>query len=424
MRTAEPWQPASLTHDDNRTVCVTLYLDRVDGADGRLCADPSPTARSGLRLRYTTLSAGGEPMVAQDLAALVVRPSATTLRASIPPAALGLKPGRYAWQARARSEQQPCEPKAPCTDLLPDGGPVPFRIALATQSATRSRCFGAASRNPVAPCRDPRLRLSVVPSPAAAQLAPNFPCKPLERDSLVSPCEFGVPAPQARRTMALIGDSHAAHWRAAFEQAAVQQRWRGVSITRTSCPFSRSTPQLDELSRRQCNRWNAELPAWLAKHPEIATVVLTSHAGSSVVVRRRSERFETKVAGYGRAFDSLPASVRHVIVLRDSPDSTHGTLPCIARAARRRFPPGRACARLRARAVTRDPAVVAATRSASKRLETVSLTSSFCGTARCFPVIGGALVYKDATHLTDVFSSTLGPALSRALGRTRAFGGR
>ncbi len=39
------------------------------------------------------------------------------------------------------------------------------------------------------------------------------------------------------------------------------------------------------------------------------------------------------------------------------------------------------------------------------------MTSFFCNANQCFPVVGGALVYKDATHLTELYSSSLGPYL-------------
>ena len=45
------------------------------------------------------------------------------------------------------------------------------------------------------------------------------------------------------------------------------------------------------------------------------------------------------------------------------------------------------------------------------RTSVVDLTKVFCGRRRCFPVIGGALVFKDVHHLTPVFSRTLGPIL-------------
>ena len=39
------------------------------------------------------------------------------------------------------------------------------------------------------------------------------------------------------------------------------------------------------------------------------------------------------------------------------------------------------------------------------------MTRFFCDKRRCYPVIGGALVYKNIDHLTDVYAATLGPFL-------------
>jgi hypothetical protein len=62
-----------------------------------------------------------------------------------------------------------------------------------------------------------------------------------------------------------------------------------------------------------------------------------------------------------------------------------------------------------------DPAVAAARRMPKTRFQTVDLTRYFCDAGACFPVIGGALVQRDATHLTGVFSASLGPFLLRAV---------
>ena len=44
------------------------------------------------------------------------------------------------------------------------------------------------------------------------------------------------------------------------------------------------------------------------------------------------------------------------------------------------------------------------------------MTRFICDRRWCYPVIGGALVYKDDNHLTEVFARTLGPYLNQALG--------
>ena len=48
-------------------------------------------------------------------------------------------------------------------------------------------------------------------------------------------------------------------------------------------------------------------------------------------------------------------------------------------------------------------------------VQTVDLTSYFCDTRNCYPVIGGGLVLRDINHMTGIFSASLGPFLLRAV---------
>jgi hypothetical protein len=50
-------------------------------------------------------------------------------------------------------------------------------------------------------------------------------------------------------------------------------------------------------------------------------------------------------------------------------------------------------------------------------VQLIDLTRLFCDRHRCYPVVGGALVYRDAEHLTPVYAATLGPFLLHELGR-------
>ena len=93
------------------------------------------------------------------------------------------------------------------------------------------RCFGAAARDPArTPCRNPRLRLSVTPTPRRAVLDPGAPCKPLKAEGPLVPCAFGAPQAKAKERFALIGDSHAAHWRSGLAAIAPAHRWRGYAL--------------------------------------------------------------------------------------------------------------------------------------------------------------------------------------------------
>jgi len=423
IRTHEDWSTSVISPAAHRTLCILLRSDEQANPAGRLCIYPDAKTESRLRLRYTPLDQAGNQLGIRDLDPVVVRPNRTTVRVSFAPALLRLKPGLYHWRARSQTvDETVCLAPVGCEDYLPNSGEVDLNITLSVAPELNQRCFGAASRDSRFSCRNPRLAGKAVPSPDEAVTSPNLPCRPLKQIGLVVPCEFGVPAAAARNTIALLGDSHAAHWRAALEEVAQEFKWHGLSITRSGCPLSEAVARLDPPSRRsQCVRWNNEVQNWLRAHPEVHTVFVVAHFDAHVVVRRGGREFEAKMSGFSRAWRALPPSVKRVVVIRDTPKAGPGTLSCVRRAMRRKRSPASDCARSRTRALKRDAAVSAAVKLRSNRVKTVDMTSYFCSRRRCYPVVGGALVYKDVTHLTDIFASTLGPYLVRKL---RALDGR
>jgi peptidoglycan/LPS O-acetylase OafA/YrhL len=277
--------------------------------------------------------------------------------------------------------------------------------------AAGPRCFGAAARDPAHPCVNPRLRRTVVPSPVQARDAPNAPCRRLEPEGDVSPCAFGLDAGAAKGTVALVGDSHAAAWRAALEVVAEREHWHGVSITHTGCPLTRNVPIIDQPERSSCVRWNADVPRYLARHREISTVFVVAHLGGDVV-KHGQDTFKTQIGGYGAALLALPRSVRHVVVIRDNPLMPASTMACVQRAIGAGRPAGPACAAPRERVLLPDANATAA-RLVGGRVQVVDLSEHFCGPRTCQPVIGGALVYKDIGHLTVPWARSLGPYLHR-----------
>jgi hypothetical protein len=109
--------------------------------------------------------------------------------------------------------------------------------------------------------------------------------------------------------------------------------------------------------------------------------------------------------------------VKRIVVIRDTPETPVGTLDCITRAMDRHQRAGERCAFPRAPAVPPDPAATAARRIHDPRVKLVDLNHSICDRRRCYPVVGGVLVYKDLSHLTPLFATTLGPFLDRRVAR-------
>ena len=289
------------------------------------------------------------------------------------------------------------------------------QAAAVTQKtlAHKPKCFGAAARAPHRTCALGKLSKSVVPTPVQAPKMDNAPCEVVETKGRVRVCAFGAAAGPGVRTVALIGDSHASHWRSAMAVLVKDKGWRGLSITHTSCPYSAATAVIDEPGRTECVEWKQQVGKWLKAHPEVDTVFFGAHTGGEVVQPKGKSQWQAQVNGYANAWKALPRSVAHIMVFRDTPKMRSVTMDCVQTALDEHHDAGAACAQPRGRALERDPQAVAAAHFGGSRVRTIDITRYICSSAKCFPVVGGALVFKDIHHLTSVFAESLGPYVER-----------
>ena len=311
-----------------------------------------------------------------------------TLVARFHPRALRLPFGRVRWSAVTPA------------DRAPDHGHYAARIS----AYGAPRCFGAAARARRR-CRNPSLRRVVIPGPSRALLTPDAPCRPRGRNRyrVIVPCEFGDPLAKDGPHVALIGDSHAAHWRAAVDVAAKAAGWRAVAIASPGCSFSTEVYPAPPPIPERCRRHSAEALTWLRRHPSVRTVVTSNAAGRGL-----------SPEGYLAMWRRLPSTVRRIYVIRDVPRVSHATAGCVASVKRRRRRSARACPVSRASAFPADTSAQAAARG-GRRVRLLDFSRFFCGARRCYPVVGGAYVYVDFNHMNPIFSSTLGPYLLRAM---------
>jgi hypothetical protein len=291
-------------------------------------------------------------------------------------------------------------------------GPVAAASAAASAATAAPHCYGAAAHDPSNPCPNPVLSAY----PAEGSVA-SFPyttdCK-LVHEQPGPVCTFGVSAAQAKAHIALIGDSHALHWRAALEDAAHTMHWRGYSITTAGCIFSAASRYLPAGFRADCDPWYRAATAWFRQHPEVSTVFVSQFAPTPVVPPAGESYGVTKVTGFQRTWRALPKTVKHIIVIRDTPATTDAARACVRTVlAAGTQAPGPACETPRSVALRWDTAVTAATDLHSPRYGSVDLTDFFCDRSNCEPVIGGVRVYNDDDHITAVYSRTLAPYLVR-----------
>lgn len=317
--------------------------------------------------------------------------------------------GAVAVAVALASAGRPSAPATPTPSPTPTATPRPVETS-------GPRCFGADSHDPLKPCRNSALRLRVSPTPRQARIPPTGHCPLLGQLLGKNICSFGVAPAHAVRTVALVGDSHAGMWRRPLDRVARAYRWSGIHLGHASCPLNTALRDLPEPNRTHCVRWKQEVFAWFDHHPEVSVLFVSElSGGSGFVPTGGRSAFDTAVAGYKAAWSALPRTVEHIVVIRDTPKAKAWTAGCVERAMARRTPAGPACAVPRGQALTPDPAASAAAHTSDRRVQLVNLTSIFCGSRACLPVIGGALVHKDTTHLTPTFARTLGAPLGRRL---------
>jgi hypothetical protein len=272
-------------------------------------------------------------------------------------------------------------------------------------------CYGAAARDPQHPCRN--TTTAMYPDfddvEEAAFLNGSSGCDP---GIVAGACTSGVEEPAARRHVALIGDSHTFHWRAALALVAQVQSWRVYSISAGGCFFSKAT----DAFLPDCDAFYNDILNFLRSHPEVDTVFSVSNADTPVTVPEGQTNESFKIDGFLRAWAELPPTVKHIVVLRDATASSAEQFDCLSRALADGGRPGIACAMARPLALREDLSVAAVQQAHSPRLQAIDLSRYFCDSALCYPVIGGVRVNADIFgHLTPTYMRTLGPYLLRAL---------
>ena len=209
-------------------------------------------------------------------------------------------------------------------------------------------------------------------------------------------------------TVALVGDSHAAHWFPAIELLARQRGWRLVPFTKFSCVFVDMRIRSPRLGREytECELWRERVVDRLvALRPDL--VIVASDQELPVVVDSDDDP-DLQGEAVARLIRRIPGEVAIIV---DTPRSDHDVPACLAqhpKAIER-------CTTTRSAAFgwrhMRRESVAARLSGATL----VDLSAVTCPTDPCPPVVGSMLVYRDHHHLTATFARSLVDELAAAL---------
>jgi len=227
-------------------------------------------------------------------------------------------------------------------------------------------------------------------------------------------CEFGDLTSDT--VIVFTGDSHAAQWFGALEVAARTNRWKLVSMTKTSCPAADVTtlrredgardgaeleyPECNEFRR---NGWEAirELGPDLVIYPMLTRYKQTNGGG-----------LEGWRAGLGRSIQNIAGSGTKVLIIGETPKTSGADIPPCIRANRTDVSK---CSNARSAAEFPKKIEMFEQVAAEHGATFVNPVDWFCTAEVCPVLINGRVVYRDYNHVSDQFSRYRAPQMAAAI---------
>ncbi|PCN49302.1 hypothetical protein Csp2054_03750 [Curtobacterium sp. 'Ferrero'] len=277
------------------------------------------------------------------------------------------------------------------------------------------RCFGAAAEiGSARPCVNPRLADVRVPAPAAAVQddANRSACWSNDTPTF-KVCTVGRATGYSEHLLA-IGDSHNNVLVDAYERIAETHGWRIDIAGHLSCYFTTARQQdLTDARVATCDQWKQNAMAYVRSHPDLDGLLVTHSTGNSpVMVPAGSTNDATVVDGLVGAWRTATDLGIPVIALRDNPAAESDTLVCVSQMSGHTTG---ACDTPRSTALAQFDGSTQAAARLGPLAHVVDLTRYYCTATVCPAVIGGVVVHRDPTHLTNTFAKTLAPYYGAAI---------
>ncbi|WP_176141227.1 acyltransferase family protein [Agreia bicolorata] len=289
---------------------------------------------------------------------------------------------------------------------------------------TMPDCFGAASGptdglGPKDRCGNLELESGIIPSPGFGNAdRPQHPdCLVTLNDSTLTSCEFGDTTSDSAPRVAIIGDSHAYSLLDPIIQLAEKNGWHLTTYLKGACPWSTTPIAGGDAFAASCADWRSKLEAQLAAvapYDVIFTAALSDHT-----VEFDSDEARATTAGFVEAWSPQLNQGTPVVTLVDNPSWETDPNKCL------RISDVADCTESIKEGLGQFDGLAAASyelQAEQKDVTLLDFTQTYCDSSKCFPVIGGANVYRDQDHLTRTFAFTLAPfiesAIVAALGRS------
>jgi peptidoglycan/LPS O-acetylase OafA/YrhL len=225
-------------------------------------------------------------------------------------------------------------------------------------------------------------------------------CVAVGRVSQLNACHYGVEG--AAFTIILYGDSHAAQWFPAVEEIANDHQAELIVMIKGGCPTAAVSIPTATLART-CPIWRDQAVSLIAaEQPDL--LLVSASAGYP-------NDDEEWAAGFDATMRRIAPNAGEVVVIGDTPESSHEPTDCLSRNVRS----ADRCASDRDEVVATSRLKAEQGIAADLGADYVDTTDWLCAERACPMMIGDILLYRDTTHITTVASSWFRPLLETNL---------
>ncbi|MDR2453748.1 MAG: acyltransferase, partial [Bifidobacteriaceae bacterium] len=219
---------------------------------------------------------------------------------------------------------------------------------------------------------------------------------------------YGVQPSQAALEVVLWGNSHAVHWLPALERLAPEMGLGITTYVASHCYPTEPGSEAYRLMRQLRNCQPAaepELSLILASEPDL---VVLSNFSPALPQAEQAAVVESSMWVLGRLVEAgVP-----VLVIKDNPMPYPVNVPNCLDMHRLDV---KACDGPRAAWTPADPWFEAVERLGSPLVSAVDLDGGMCRAETCYAVVGGVVVFLDASHFTASYVKSLAPQLKAAI---------
>jgi len=219
-------------------------------------------------------------------------------------------------------------------------------------------------------------------------------------------CWFG--ADGGNKTIALVGDSHAAVMFPALNKIAKQRGWRLVAYTKISCRFLDLRLISRELQREytECETWREHVVERLQAQPVDLSLFLV--ARGMEVINQADDDPRAQGHSLARMMARIPG--KHAVIV-DTPQSIYDPPACLSANLDNVWN----CATPRNRAFNWRYLKLEKTAVADSGATLINLSDDICPGDPCPAVLNKMIVYRDVHHLTETFAVSLAARLESLL---------